>query len=154
MKQGAIAAPGMNRNTKRLLFSGLVLFLLTAVLVGAAGSAAPDQRRSPGNKSRPAQRTEEIFRRDCARCHDVDGRGDTPLGALYKAPDFTDSAWWKEHSQITNTRSLVSIVSRGKGRMPAFARKLTGSEIKLLVNYIRRFRAQKMKPVSLLVFQW
>ncbi len=138
----------MNRNAKRLLFSGLVLLLLASVLVGAGSPGLPEQRRSPNSRSRDAQRTGEIFRRDCARCHGGDGRGDTPLGVIYKAPDFTDPGWWKEHSQITNTRSLVSIVSRGKGGMPAFAKKLTGSEIKLLVNYIRRFRDQPPTPLS------
>ena len=142
MKQRSNWATGMNLNTKGLLCCSLVLLLVATVLVGAAGSEASDQRRTAGSKSRTAQRTEEIFRRDCARCHGGDGRGETPLGAMYKAPDFTDREWWKEHPQMTNARSLASIVSQGKAGMPAFGKKLTGPEIKLLVNYVRRFRNQ------------
>jgi len=82
----------------------------------------------------------DLFRTNCARCHGADGRGDTPLGHTYNAPDFTDAEWWRKHSKITSTGRLVSIVSHGKGGMPAFEKKLKPSEIKLLVNYVRRFR--------------
>ena len=86
------------------------------------------------------ERVVDLFRANCARCHGADGRGDTPLGHTYHAPDFTDPEWWRDHSEITNTRSLVSIVSQGKGGMPAFGKKLKHSEIKLLVKYVRGFR--------------
>ena len=82
----------------------------------------------------------DLFRTNCARCHGADGRGDTPLGHTYNAPDFTDAEWWRKHSDITSTGRLVSIVRHGKGGMPAFGKKLKPSEIKLLVNYVRRFR--------------
>jgi mono/diheme cytochrome c family protein len=100
--------------------------------VGAA------QRRSV--KSRSADRIGELFRSNCARCHGADGRGDTQLGHTYKAPDFTDDEWWRKHSNITGTRTLVSIVTRGRGGMPAFGKKLTRREIGALVNFVRRFR--------------
>jgi len=82
----------------------------------------------------------DLFRTNCARCHGADGRGDTPLGHTYNAPDFTDAEWWRKHSDITSTRRLASIVSHGKAGMPAFGKKLKPREIKLLVNYVRRFR--------------
>jgi mono/diheme cytochrome c family protein len=77
---------------------------------------------------------------NCARCHGADGRSDTPLGHTYNAPDFTDAEWWRKHARITSTRNLVTIVSRGKGGMPAFGKKLTRGEIKLLVSHVRSFR--------------
>lgn len=79
---------------------------------------------------------------NCARCHGADGRGDTPLGHTYNSPDFTDQEWWKKHSDITSTRSLIAIVTNGKGGMPAFGKKLKGSEIKSLVTYVRKFKSQ------------
>ncbi len=82
----------------------------------------------------------DLFRTNCARCHGADGRGDTPLGHTYNAPEFTDAEWWRKHSDITSTGQLVSIVNHGEGGMPAFGKKLKPSEIKLLVNYVRRFR--------------
>ncbi len=82
----------------------------------------------------------DLFRTNCARCHGADGRSDTPLGHTYSAPDFTDAEWWRKHSDITTRARLVSIVSHGRAGMPAFGKKLKLAEIKLLVNYVRRFR--------------
>lgn len=103
--------------------------------------ATPPQKRSVAKSSRT--QIGDLFRNNCARCHGADGAGDTPLGHTYNAPDFTDPEWWQTHSRITGTGSLVSIVSRGKGGMPAFSKKLTRSEIRHLVDYVRRFRNQK-----------
>lgn len=129
----------MNQIVKRFATSGLGPFLLALLLVELTviGATAPQRRRSrPGS----AERVGDLFRSNCARCHGADGRGDTPLGHTYKTPDFTDDEWWRQHAEITGTTSLISIVRRGKGGMPAFGKKLRRSEIKLLVNHIRRFR--------------
>jgi|ERR1051326_1319715 cytochrome c5 len=84
----------------------------------------------------------DLFRTNCARCHGADGRGDTPLGHTYNAPDFTDPDWWRKHPEFSSAARLVSIVNHGKGGMPAFVKKLKPSEVKALVNYVRRFRKQ------------
>jgi len=101
------------------------------------------QRRRSAARSRGAEHVGDLFRSNCARCHGADGRGDTPQGHTYNAPDFTDEEWWRKHANITTTGSLVSIVSRGKGGMPAFGKKLKRNEIRLLVNHVRRFRSQR-----------
>src|SRR5437588_4550504 len=82
----------------------------------------------------------DIFRTNCARCHGADGRGDTPLGHTYNAPDFTDSDWWHQDAKTKTRANLVSIVSRGKRDMPAFGKKLPRSQIDLLVEHVLRFR--------------
>jgi cytochrome c6 len=134
----------MNRSVKRLVASGLGLLLLAPLLVGLSViGATPAQQRRSKARSRGARQAVDLFRSNCARCHGADGQGDTPLGHTYNAPDFTDAEWWHKHSKITSTGSLVSIVSHGKGDMPAFRKKLKRSEIKLLVNYVRRFRNTK-----------
>lgn len=92
-----------------------------------------------------ARKVDELFNKNCARCHGADGRADTPSGHLYQTPDLTDPDWWKRNSSITSSRSLRSIVSAGKGGMPAFGKKLTRSEISLLVDRIRRFRKPERK---------
>src|SRR5216684_5189386 len=132
----------MIRNVKRLATSSLILLVLALLPVELVIRATtPQQRRSPA-KSRGVP-VGDLFRNNCARCHGADGRGDTPLGNTYKAPDFTDPEWWQKHSQITSTASLISIVSRGKGGMPAFGKKLSRADIRWRVGYVRRFRNQK-----------
>jgi mono/diheme cytochrome c family protein len=134
----------MNPNAKRLVFSGLVLLLLAPFVVELTVTrAAPPLRRKSIARPRSDQQVGDLFRNNCARCHGADGRGDTPLGHTYKAPDFTDPEWWQKHSNLTTSASLVLIVSHGKGGMPAFGKKLSRTEIRRLVGYVRRFKNQK-----------
>jgi len=118
----------------------LVAFLSVELTVIGISSA---RRRRSQSTLRAAEQVDNLFRNNCARCHGADGRGDTPLGHTYNAPDFTDTEWWRKHSSITGTRTLRSIVARGKGGMPAFGKKLKRSEINLMVDHVRRFRAQQ-----------
>ncbi len=83
---------------------------------------------------------EILYRSNCARCHGVDGRGDTPLGNVYQAPDLTDRHWWYENRKTASTSKLIAIVSQGKGGMPAFGKKLKRNEVYQLVRYMKRFR--------------
>ena len=131
----------MNRFLKGVVVCSALL-LLRAVLVipTRVVSGAFQQQRSSRGKH-----VDELFNRNCARCHGADGRGDTPLGHLYKAPDFTDAEWWKKNSDISGVKTLRSIVTRGKAGMPAFGKKLTRTEINLLVERIRRFRKLERK---------
>jgi mono/diheme cytochrome c family protein len=134
----------MNPNAKRLVCSGLVLLLLAPFVVELTVTrAAPPLRRKSIAQPRSDQQVGDLFRNNCARCHGADGRGDTPLGHTYKAPDFTDPEWWQKHSNITTSASLVLIVSHGKGGMPAFGKKLSRTENRRLVGYVRRFKNQK-----------
>ena len=89
-----------------------------------------------------SSRADDLYRRNCARCHGAEGRGDTPLGKTLNAPDFTDTDWWQKHSEITSSKNLAAIINHGKGGMPAFGKKLTRTEINLLVGYVRKFRNQ------------
>ena len=132
----------MNQSVMRLIFVSLVLITLALFLVDLTViTATPPQRRSAA-KSRGTQAV-DLFRNNCARCHGADGAGDTPLGHTYNTPDFTDPEWWQKHSNITTSASLISIVSKGKGGMPAFGKKLSRTEIRRLVGYVRRFKNQK-----------
>lgn len=141
----------MKRTAGQLTAAGLGLFLSTfhfvhsANLVRHVGAGMFSLAATPSvtaqSKRKPSAATEDLFRTNCARCHGADGRGETPLGHTFKAPDFTDNEWWRKHSDITSTKRLVSIVTNGKAGMPAFGKKLKSSEIQRLVNYVRRFRS-------------
>src|ERR1700682_2123644 len=130
----------MIRNVKRLATTSLILLVLALLPVELVIRATPQRRRSPA-KSRGVP-VGDLFRNNCARCLGGDGRGDTPRAHTYKTPDFTAQEWWRKNSNITGTGSLISIVSRGKGGMPAFGRKLKRTEIRSLVGYVRRFKNQ------------
>jgi mono/diheme cytochrome c family protein len=134
----------MNPNRKRMAACGLALSLFAPfVFELTVTQATAPQRHTSTARRRGGEPVGDVFRNNCARCHGADGRGDTPLGNTYKAPDFTDPEWWQRHSNITSGASLISIVSRGKGGMPAFGKKLSRTEIRRLVGYVRRFKNQK-----------
>ena len=135
----------MNQHLKRFGARAAGCLLLSFLLVELPGldrcvEHAIDTQHVSAQSKRNSFLVVDLFRSNCARCHGSNGRGDTPLGRTYQAPDFTDNEWWRKQGKITGTKSLVSIVTRGKGGMPAFGKKLKPGEIKLLVNYIRRFR--------------
>jgi cytochrome c5 len=118
--------------------AGLILLLVVFLTSGMAGNSA--QRRVS-----PRLKVVETFNRNCARCHGGDGRGDTPSGHLFKTPDFTDPQWWDKNAKMTSPRALRAVVTRGKGAMPAFGKKLTRSEINSLVDRVRSFRKLERK---------
>ena len=120
----------------------VVVFALVAVLFAAASVAAGNLQ---ARKTSRTKRVDELFNRNCARCHGPDGRGQTPQGKLFNAPDFTDAEWWKKNSRISNPSAQRSIIIRGKATMPAFGKKLTRSEINLLLGRIRSFRQSERK---------
>src|SRR5438552_19176701 len=139
----------MDQRVKRLATGGLSLLLLAFFSIELTTNASRldgglvlglGEECTKAQSKRSSTLAVDLFRTNCARCHGADGRGDTPLGHTYNAPEFTDAEWWRKHSDITSTGQLVSIVNHGKGGMPAFGKKLKPSEIKLLVNYVRRFR--------------
>jgi mono/diheme cytochrome c family protein len=77
-----------------------------------------------------------IFRQYCIVCHGPDGTGTIIRRTLPPIPDFTTSAFQKEHS---NAQLLVSILD-GKGTlMPATRGRITESQAGDLVAYVRSF---------------
>lgn len=72
------------------------------------------------------------YKAKCQMCHGADGTGNTPAGKAMKAPSFKSS----EAMKMTDAE-LTAIISKGRGKMPAYAGKFAPSEIKELVAYIR-----------------
>jgi len=79
-----------------------------------------------------AQAGADLYKAKCQMCHGADGTGDTPAGKTMKAPSFKSP----EAKTMTDAE-LTAIISKGKGKMPTYAGKLTPDEIKDLVAYIR-----------------
>jgi cytochrome c6 len=78
-----------------------------------------------------AQSASEIYVAKCQMCHAADGSGDTPAGKAMKARPFNSPDVLKE-----SDADLIAIIKNGKGKMPAFAGKLTDAQITDLVAHI------------------
>lgn len=71
----------------------------------------------------------------CQMCHGATGLGDTPAGKAMKARSFNDPEVIKE-----SDADLLAVIKNGKAKMPAFAGKLSDSEMTALVAHIRKLQ--------------
>ncbi|MDP9052368.1 MAG: cytochrome c [Acidobacteriota bacterium] len=74
----------------------------------------------------------ENYKAKCAMCHAADGSASGPAGKSMKVPPFSASKQ-SEAEMITETKA-------GKGKMPAFASKLTDAQIKDVVTYVKSLK--------------
>jgi len=96
----------------------LVALLLGGVLSICTSSAA-------------AQDAAATYKAKCAMCHGADGKG-SAVGQKMGVHDFTS-----DDVQKQTDLQLSLIITKGKGKMPAYDGKLKDTEINDLVAYIR-----------------
>ncbi|HEY0306830.1 MAG TPA: cytochrome c [Acidobacteriaceae bacterium] len=74
----------------------------------------------------------DVYKTKCAMCHAADGKAETPAGKAMKVPSFIG---------LKSTEAeMIAITKNGKGKMPAYAGKLTDAQIKGTVDYIRTLK--------------
>ena len=99
--------------------------LFTAVIALCLGSQT-------GTTVTAAEASKALFLRNCARCHGADGKAQTKLGQSLGAADLT-SGDVKE----MNNGEIRRIITRGRGDMPAFGKRLTARQIGSIAEYVR-----------------
>ena len=72
------------------------------------------------------------YKAKCAMCHAADGSASGPAGKAMKVPAFSTSKQ-TEAEMIAETKA-------GKGKMPAFAGKLTDAQIKEVIAYVKTLK--------------
>jgi mono/diheme cytochrome c family protein len=77
-----------------------------------------------------AQSAQDLYKSKCAICHAADGTGNTPAGKKMEVKSFADSA-------KSSDATWIDITKKGKGKMPAYAGKLTDSQIADVIAYAR-----------------
>jgi mono/diheme cytochrome c family protein len=101
--------------------------LSTMILAGAGFSV---------RKVLPAADARATFNSKCATCHGRDGRGQTKRGRRTHTRDLTVAAW---QDDVSDER-LFNSINNGRGKMPAFKKSLSESEVDALVSHVRRLR--------------
>ena len=71
----------------------------------------------------------------CQMCHGATGHGDTPAGKALGAHALNSPDVIKQ-----SDADLLAVIAKGKGKMPAFAGKLTVPQMTALVAYIRTLK--------------
>lgn len=107
-------------------FAILVAGLACAVL----GCSTPGDDPGPALPVDPAA----IYAQMCARCHGMDGHGDTELKKTMPVRDFSDPAFQARASSDDIARTIMA----GKNLMPAFGGLLSNPKIQSLSGFVRR----------------
>ena len=77
-----------------------------------------------------------LFGNECATCHGKDGQAKTFKAKFNHARNLTDAKW---QAEVTDER-LFNSIHNGKGKMPAFGKKLSDSQINALVAFVRTLK--------------
>jgi cytochrome c5 len=80
----------------------------------------------------------KVYKTNCVLCHAADGSGSSTSGKAMKAKDLRSP-----EVQQKSDAELAEFMTQGKGKMPAFGKKLKPEDIKQLVVYIRDMAAAK-----------
>lgn len=74
-----------------------------------------------------AQDAAATFKAKCAMCHGADGKGGKMGTRDFASPEV----------KAETDAQLTEIITKGKGKMPAYGGKLSDADIKGLVTYVR-----------------
>ena len=120
------------RRTRRLItafVSGMTAFLInspTGLNLTSANTKVPVGLMADG----PA-----LYGSNCAICHGRNGVG-TPAWRAKGQPDLSSANWQNTHSD----QQIAERIRSGKGKMPAFGKKLSEEEVTMLVKQVRNLR--------------
>jgi len=103
-------------------------FETTTLSLALAALLAPGARAAD-----PAAGRSELWTANCEKCHGADGKGDTEEGKKKGARDLSNAKWQKT---ISDDRMIRS-VTRGRDKMPAFAKVLSEEQIRELIREVR-----------------
>ena len=90
---------------------------------------------SPSFQASASADAAATFKAKCVACHGADGKGETPAGKAMKVRDLGSA-----DVQGQSDDALYEIVSKGKGKMPAYEKTLGADQCKQLVAEIRKFK--------------
>ena len=81
-----------------------------------------------------ADDAEALYKSKCQVCHGADGKG-SAAGQKIGVKDFHSPEIAKQSDD-----DLFTATKQGKGKMPAYDKKLTDDQIKQLIKYIRSLK--------------
>jgi mono/diheme cytochrome c family protein len=114
--------------------ASLVVVFLVVFGSAFASRATRGEAVTVGNSG--VRSAAEVYVKSCASCHGRDGRAKTLKGKMKHARNLVDAEW---QSRVSDERIFNSIMN-GKGKMPAFGKKVTEQEIDSLVSYVRALK--------------
>jgi mono/diheme cytochrome c family protein len=118
----------MRKNLKLVI----VLSFIAFGFVGFVSKTFANLYSASGYKRYQSANTKDLYVRNCARCHGLDGRGQTNQGRKYNVPDLV------EETKGASSAKITKIITNGRLDMPAFGKKLTKKQISVLASYVKK----------------
>jgi len=81
---------------------------------------------------------DKTYKANCVLCHSADGSGSSPTGKAMRAKDLRS-----DEVQKQSDAALTEVITKGRGKMPAFGAKVKPDEVTKLVAYIRAMPGKK-----------
>jgi cytochrome c553 len=104
-----------------------ILFIITAIITSAGISFGADASAT--------------WNANCASCHGKDGSGSTMMGKKLGVKDYRDAKVQAAFSDAEAARAIKEgVKTSGKETMKPFGSKLSETDIKALVAYVRSFK--------------
>jgi cbb3-type cytochrome c oxidase subunit III len=120
----------MKENLRHTVVTLLVLVVLTTFTYSARSV------RSVQKSAEQSVDSSVVFEKHCSTCHGKDGQAKTFKAKFNHARNLTDAKW---QAEVSDERIFNSI-SNGKGKMPAWKKKLSEDQINGLVGYVRKLK--------------
>ena len=117
------------------------LTLAATVIVLCLSLASASIQYSAGSVTQQSTTQKELdanvlFEKHCDTCHGKDGQAKTFKAKFNHARNLTDAKW---QAEVSDERIFNSITN-GKGKMPAWGKKLSETQINALVAYVRKLK--------------
>jgi cytochrome c6 len=106
-------------------------FLLPTLLGMSCCLAAPAATQAQSD-------ADKTYKTNCVLCHAADGSGTSPTGKAMHAKDLRS-----DEVQKQSDTALAEVITKGRGKMPAFGAKIKPDDVTKLVAYIRALPNQK-----------
>jgi mono/diheme cytochrome c family protein len=114
----------LGENMRQLILRFIAASILCCLAVPGATQAQSD----------PAK----IYTTNCTLCHGADGSGDTGPGKAFHAKDLRS-----DEVRNQSDAALSDVITKGRGKMPAFGAKIKPDAVQKLVAYIRSLPLKK-----------
>ena len=107
---------------KKMFAVGLAMLLVPALAAQAADA-------------------KETYEKDCAKCHGVDGKGQTKMGTKLGAKDYTDAKVQAELKDEAGVKAIKEGLKDKEGKtLMKPAEGISDADAKALVAYMRKFK--------------
>ena len=81
---------------------------------------------------------DKIYKTNCVLCHSDDGGGGSSTGKAMHAKDLRSGEVQKQ-----DDAALGEVITKGRGKMPAFGAKIKADDVTKLIAYIREMAGKK-----------